>query len=145
MEEGKNFGFYLDRTLKAVRKDLFQRLKAVEADITPEQWIILSALEENDGQSQIELANASFKDAPTVSRILVLLENKKLLLRTRSDGDRRHFKVFLTEKGKETVKIARPAIYASRHRGWQGLSEEDYENFLKITDQIFKNYSEEEF
>lgn len=140
MEEGKKFGIFLDRTLKVIRKDLFQRLKALDADITPEQWTILSALEENDGQSQIELANGSFKDAPTVSRIMELLERKEMLQRKRSEGDRRHYRVFLTKKGRETVKKARPAILDSRQKGWEGLSEEDYEDFLRILDQIFHNY-----
>jgi len=143
MKEGKNFGFYLDRTLKAVRKDLFQRLKEAEAEITPEQWIILSALGEEDGQSQIDLANGSFKDAPTVSRIMELLEKKGLLTRKRAKGDRRHYRVFLTEKGREIVDKARPAIYTSRHVGWEGLSDQDYEDFRRIINRIFENYTQE--
>lgn len=143
MEEGKKFGIYLDRTLKVIRKDLFQRLKKADVDITPEQWTILSALEERDGQSQIELANGSFKDAPTVSRIMELLERKELLVRKRSEGDRRHYRVYLTRKGKDTVKKARPAIFQSRLKGWQDLSEEDYQSFLRIINQIFQNYTED--
>lgn len=143
-EASKNFGSYLDRTFKVVRQDLFRRFKAEALDITPEQWILLSSLGKDDGQSQADLASHSFKDAPTVSRIMDLLSQKGLITRKRSQGDRRHYRVYLTEAGRDTVSRAWPAVKASRQKGWQHLSEEDYGQFLRIINQIFSNYSEEE-
>ena len=64
MEETKNFGAFIDRTLRIIRLDLGKRLKQVDVDITPEQWMILSSLYKDNGQSQTELCNDSFKNAP---------------------------------------------------------------------------------
>ena len=50
----KNFGEYLDRTVRVVRLDLLRRFKEVGVDITPEQWIILSSLAKNDGHWENE-------------------------------------------------------------------------------------------
>lgn len=141
-DNGHNFGAYLDRTHKVVRQDLFRRFKAEGIDITPEQWMLLAALDTDDGQSQAELASQSFKDAPTVSRIMDLLAQKGLITRRRAEGDRRHYRIFLTEGGKATVERAWPAVKASRQKGWQTLSEADYEQFLRIINRVFLNYTE---
>lgn len=137
-----NFGAYLDRTLKVVRLDMHRRFKEVGIDITPEQWVLLSALYEKDGISQTELAGNSFKDAPTVSRIIDLLAKKDLVERVRLNEDRRSYQIKITPNGRKTVEKAMPAVVNSRQKGWEGLSEADYHNFLKIINQIFSNFSD---
>lgn len=143
-EEGtKNFGAYLERTLRQVRLDMGRRLKEKGVDITPEQWIILSDLYNNNGQSQSELGDSSFKNAPTVSRIIDLLCKKGLTERLPHEQDRRRHTIHLTAKGRETVEQALPAILATRKKGWEGLNDQDYKTFLKIIDRIFQNFSED--
>lgn len=137
-----NFGAYLDRTLKVVRLDMHRRFKEVGIDITPEQWVLLSALYEKDGISQTELAGNSFKDAPTVSRIIDLLAKKDLVERVRLNEDRRSYQIKITPNGRKTVEKAMPAVVNSRQKGWEGLSEGDYHSFLKIINQIFSNFSD---
>jgi len=138
----KNFGAYLDRTLRQVRLDMGRRLKDLKLDITPEQWMILSSLYDNNGQSQSELGDNSFKNAPTVSRIIDLLCKKGLTQRKPHAGDRRRHTIFLTPAGKKIVELAMPAIIATREKGWEGLSDEDYKTFLRIINHIFQNFSE---
>ena len=140
--ETKNFGAFLDRTLRKVRLDMGRRLKEVGVDITPEQWIILSSLYETNGQSQSELGEGSFKNPPTVSRIIDLLCKKGFTDRRTDDGDRRRHRIFLTVQGKEVVEKAYPAIIATRQKGWDGLTDEDYQTFLRIINQIFHNFDE---
>lgn len=141
-DETKNFGAYLDRTLRKVRLDMGRRLTAVGVDITPEQWIILSSLHETDGQSQTELGDGSFKNPPTVSRIIDLLCKKGFAERRPDAADRRRHRIYLTALGKETVKKALPAVMATREKGWQGLSDEDYVTFLRIINQVFRNFDD---
>lgn len=136
----KNFGAYIDRTLRQIRLDMGRRLKEQGADITPEQWIILSSLYDNNGQSQNELGDGSFKNAPTVSRIIDLLCKKGYTERLPHSADRRRHTIFLTGEGKAIVEQALPAVLATRQKGWQGLSDEDYQTFLRIINQIFRNF-----
>ena len=143
-KETKNFGAYLDRTLKKVRLDLGRRFKELNLDITPEQWIILSSLSNKNGQSQTQLGEGSFKNAPTVSRIIDLLCKKGLTERRRFENDRRRYKVFLTKRGKAIVEKAVLAVNASRKKGWNGLTDEDYTVFLRIINQIFDNFEDVE-
>ncbi len=146
MNEGntKNFGAYLDQTLRVVRLDMIKRFKAAEVDITPEQWIILHSLYKENGQSQTDLANGSFKNAPTVSRIIDLLCKKSFTERQRFDNDRRRYKIFLTDIGKAAVEKALPVVLNSRELGWNGLTDDDYETFLRIMNTIFDNFSKTE-
>ena len=88
-EPTKNFGAYLDRTLKLIRQSYLQTFKEMGGDLTTEQWVLLDELHQNDGISQNELATLSFKNAPTVSRIIDLMCQKGLSERQRIDHDRR--------------------------------------------------------
>lgn len=137
-----NFGVYLDRTLKAVRLDLHRRFREVGVDITPEQWVLISALYEQDGMSQAELAGNSYKDAPTVSRIIDLLARKQLVERIRLKDDRRSYQVIITEQGRAVVEKVLPAVLESRRKGWNGLSAADYAHFLHVINQVFQNFDE---
>ena len=140
--EDKIYGSFIDRTLRMIRLDIGKRFKAVGVDITPEQWTILSSLYEQNGQSQTQLCDDSFKNAPTVSRIIDLLVKKGLVERQRFENDRRSYKIFLTEKGSEVVETALPAMQAARSEGWAGLTDDDYDQFIRILNTIFDNLSE---
>lgn len=140
IQDTKDFGPLIDRTLRIIRLHMGRRFKEVGVDITPEQWVILSSLYEQNGQSQTNLSDGSFKNAPTVSRIIDLLCEKGLTERQRFESDRRRYKIFLTDSGKEVVEKARPAVIALRTQGWQNLTEEDYQHFSRIINQIFLNF-----
>jgi len=136
----KNFGAYMDKTLKIIKLNYLKAFKSLGLDFTAEQWVIIDMLYQKGGISQTELANGSSKDAPTVSRIIDLLEKKGLVQRERFENDRRRYKIFLTEKGNADYKTALPAVHQLRKQGWEGLSDEDYDTYLRIIDQIFKNF-----
>ena len=136
----KRIGYYLERTTRIVKLSYLKALKENGIDITPEQWVILDSLYNEDGQSQKDLANGSFKNAPTISRILDILEEKGFIQRKASSDDRRKFKIFLTVSGVEIVEKSQSIVKEMRERGWNALSEEDYDDFTRILNQIFKNY-----
>ena len=138
----KNFGAYIDRTIKIIRKNYLKAFKEINVDLTTEQWVLLDSLYETDGISQNELANGSFKNAPTVSRIVDLLCKKGLTERKRFANDKRRYKVFLTKKGKDTYIKTKPVVVKLRRKGWKNLSNEDYDFFLRIMNQIFENFEE---
>ena len=143
MSEYKDIGSYIDRTYKVVRHRLISRFKDAGVKITPEQWVILSKLEKQN-MYQTELANMSFRDKPTVSRIVDLLCKNELVERVRDRRDGRKFLVRITELGRDIVKQAEPIVEGTRKLGWRNLTEEEYENLIFLLDKIFQNYTEEE-
>lgn len=137
----RNFGAVMDRTLKVIKLNYLQTFRELGLDITTEQWVILDRLAEGDGISQTDLANDSFKNAPTVSRIIELLRKKGLIEKKRSKNDRRQFRIFLSGKGQEYHDRATPKVRELRRRGWGGLDDQDYSNFLRIMNQIGENFT----
>jgi len=138
-DSAKKIGYYLERTTRIVKLSYLQAFAQLGVDITPEQWVMLDSLYQRNGQSQTELAGDSYKNAPTVSRILDLLEKKGLVERQRFANDRRRYKIFLTKEGQVTVEKVKPAVATLREQGWQQLTDADYSTFLRIMNQIFEN------
>lgn len=141
--ERPEIGIYIDRTYKVVRQDLINRFKQEGVDLTPEQWIILSKLQEKGQLSQTELAAMSFKDKPTVSRIIDLLVQKGFVNRNADGQDRRKFIIQTTAAGDGIIEKAAPIVAASREVGWRDLSQEAYDELLRTLDKIFANYTAE--
>lgn len=135
----KKIGYYLERTTRIVKLSYLQAFAQLGIDITPEQWVMLDSLYQRNGQSQTELAGDSYKNAPTVSRIIDLLEKKGLVERQRFANDRRRYKIFLTPEGQATVESVQPAVARLRAKGWEQLTDEDYAHFLRIINQVFDN------
>lgn len=137
----KRFGVHLDVTLKLIKQDLLKRFRENGIDLTPEQWTVISELAERDTVYQRELAANTFKDAPTVSRIIELLVNRGYLSRVADKEDRRRFLVSLTEEGRNIYKQSAPLLYDARTLGWAGLDDKDYENLTRILGKISDNIS----
>jgi DNA-binding MarR family transcriptional regulator len=139
----KHVGALLDRTLRLIKQRYIQTFRDAQVDITPEQWVIIDRLAQQDGLSQTELANDSFKNAPTVSRIIDLLVKKGLLQRQQDDNDRRQRNIYLTPAGRKLHEELHPKVLELRELGWQQLSEDDFATLQRILNQVFVNFSED--
>ncbi len=138
----KPFGTYIDRNYRLIRLTFLQAFKKAGVDLTTEQWVLMDLLNEENGLPQNELATRSFKDAPTVSRIIDLLCKKEFTERRKAEDDKRRHDIFLTEKGQAVYDEILPTVMALRQKGWEGLSDEDYDTFLRIMNQVFGNFEE---
>lgn len=138
----KHFGTYIDRNYRIIRLTFLKAFKEAGVDLTTEQWVLIDSLYKENGLSQNDLAKGSFKDAPTVSRIIDLLCKKGFTDRSRFENDRRRYRIFLTEKGRAVYEKVLPHVESVREKGWNDLSEEDYTHFLRIMNQVFKNLEE---
>lgn len=138
----QQYGFQIERTAKKIRQYLQKKFNEANTGITVDQWVILDVLHENDGVSQFEIAEKTYKDAPTVTRIIDLLCQKKLTQRMVDGEDRRRFNIFLTESGKDKVNEVLPIVLEMREQGWKGLSYDDYITLMRILSGINGNFDE---
>jgi len=136
----KKIGFLLERTTRIAKLSFTKVFKKLGVDITPEQWIVLDKLDANKEMSQKEIGNESFKNAPTISRIIDNLVRKGFVSRISEENDRRKTAISLTPKGKEMVDQCRKEIDSLRDHSWSNLSDQDYKEFNRIIDQIFENF-----
>ncbi|CAG5009600.1 Multidrug resistance operon repressor [Dyadobacter sp. CECT 9275] len=133
--------FKIDTTIKKIRNALQKQLNEAGFDLTVDQWVLIDHIFRQQGISQNELAELTFKDPPTVTRIIDLLEKKGLVERGLAAGDRRKFNLFLTKTGEEIYQKAYPIVVEIRRKGWGDLSEADYQHFVRIMDSIYQNFT----
>lgn len=135
----KKYGVLLDASLKVIKQDITQRFRSENIDLTPEQWTLLAELAEHGELSQKELASGTFKDAPTISRIIDLLYKRGYIDRKSDYGDRRKFLISLTQKGQAIYTKSAPMIRAARVAGWEGLNDKDYNQLTEILTKVTNN------
>ena len=85
--KGEVWGFIIERTAKRMKQAFKRELNAASVGVTVDQWIILQFLNDRDGSSQFEIAKETYKDAPTVTRIIDLLCKKGLICRKADPTD----------------------------------------------------------
>ena len=94
----------------AVARRLQKNFRLAGLEITIEQWSVLYHLWKQDGLSQQELCNRTFRDKPSITRLIDNLEKQKLVKRMPSKDDRRINLVCLTESAKliqdKTIELA---------------------------------------
>ena len=73
----------------AVARRLQKHFRQAGLDITIEQWSILYHLWLEDCLSQQELCNRTYRDKPSITRLIDNLEKQKLVKRIASKEDRR--------------------------------------------------------
>ena len=138
-----NVGTVLDRTTRLLKQHYLRAFRQEGIDISTEQWVLLDRLYTSGDASQTELANGTYKDAPTVSRIVDKLAKKKLVERRRFPNDRRRYLVCITRNGKEIHDRITPYVQRLRQQTWDGLTEDDYNRLQGILQHIRGNFEEE--
>src|SRR5687767_7637081 len=62
--------FWVHRAYQAARNVTYDAFREHGVELTPEQWAVLVRLWECDGRTQNELCESTFRDKPTMSRMV---------------------------------------------------------------------------
>lgn len=114
-----------------------------EIDITVDQWIVIQLLFKHKNLSQQQIAELSFKDAPTVTRIIDILVNKDIVRRDADHLDRRKFSILLTDNGIDTYKMVIPILEEFRREAYADIAHEDLIALEETMNKIFQNLSKQ--
>ncbi|MCH9823590.1 MAG: MarR family transcriptional regulator [Bacteroidetes bacterium] len=126
--------FLMDKTMRISKKYSLKRLQEEGFNITIDQWVILLRIHEKKQQTQVELASAVNKDTASVTRILDLLHDKKLVRRVPNESDKRKSALVLTNRGTSNVKEGKKVVTQIREEGLKGITRADVE----ITNRVLK-------
>lgn len=122
-------------------KDYSKRvIKEAGIDLTVDQWVLLKQLGEKPGLSQVELANATFKDPAAILRIIQILLRKNLVKRSARPEDKRTYEVYLTQEGEELVAKLIPLIQGVRAVGVEGFTDQEVEKAKSLMKRIYQNF-----
>jgi DNA-binding MarR family transcriptional regulator len=109
-KKGELYSFITGKASTAIARRLQKKFNSAGLNITIEQWSVLYHLWKEDGQSQQQLCNATYRDKPSITRLVDNLEKLNLVRRVPSDNDRRINLIFLSKQAQklqeETMEIA---------------------------------------
>ena len=119
--------------------------------LTPGQPKVLDYLMEHDGANQKEIANAchTFPDkrkkeipchieAATLTSVLNGMEAKSLIERRRTDGNRRSFYIFLTDRGREMGREVTEAFARLEEYTFQDIPTEKVGKFMEMFQELYQ-------
>ncbi len=123
----------------AINRKLSRNFRQGGMEITPEQWTVLIFLWEKDGVTQQELCNATFKDKPSMTRLIDNMEKQHLVVRISDKNDRRTNKIHLTRTGKSLENKAKVIASNTLKEALEGITLSDLEISQEVLRAIFHN------
>jgi DNA-binding MarR family transcriptional regulator len=133
-------GFAMEKTVKMMKQSFNRLLLAhPEIDITVDQWVLINIIKKHGLLSQQELGVLTFKDAPTITRMIDLLVLKGIMWRQADLSDRRKFNITLTEQGEMVFHRIEPIVKEFRAAAYAHISDDDLNLLDEVMKKIFDN------
>jgi DNA-binding MarR family transcriptional regulator len=133
------YSFITGKASTAIARRLQKNFKLANIDITIEQWSVLYHLWKEDGQSQQQLCDATFRDKPSITRLVDNLEKLKLVKRIADKDDRRKNLIYLTKEAQvleeKTVEVANKTLNESL----EGVSNGNIEIAKMVLQKVYDN------
>jgi DNA-binding MarR family transcriptional regulator len=126
---------YLIRRCQQFYGDLYAR-EAGARELTKQQFMVLAALEHNDGVSQTALVEITGIDRSTLAEMVRRMLEKDLLSRERTEEDARANAVAITASGRKALRSARNAADRAEKALLDALPPAERSRFLKSLVQI---------
>lgn len=123
----------------AINRKLSRKFRTNGLDITPEQWTVLIFLWEKDGVTQQELCNATFKDKPSMTRLIDNMERQHLVVRISDKKDRRTNLIHLTKDGKALEEQVRALANEALQEALTGVTNSELQVGQDLLRKIFAN------
>ena len=138
-KRGELYSFITGVASTAIARRLQKNFKQHGIDITIEQWSVLYHLWKRNGLSQQELCNATFRDKPSITRLVDNLEKQKLVKRVASVEDRRINMICLSEAAAalrdQTMEMANQTL----NEALGGVSAEEIEVCKSVLQRVYDN------
>ncbi|MEO0066672.1 MAG: hypothetical protein RI983_1998, partial [Bacteroidota bacterium] len=123
----------------AVARRLQKNFRNAGLEITIEQWSVLYHLWKEDGLSQQELCNRTFRDKPSITRLIDNLEKQQLVKRVASPTDRRINLVQLTEAAKDLQQITIDLANQTMAEALVGVDKKEIEIVKSVFQRVYDN------
>lgn len=123
----------------AINRKLYRNFRQNNLEISPEQWTVLIFLWEKDGVTQQELCNATFKDKPSMTRLIDNMEKLHLVVRISDKKDRRTNLIHLTKTGREIEEKTRSVAEMTLREALHGITLDNLKVSQEVLRIIFRN------
>jgi DNA-binding MarR family transcriptional regulator len=123
----------------AVARRLQKNFRNGGLDITIEQWTVLYHLWKEDCLSQQELCNRTYRDKPSITRLIDNLEKQKLLKRSSHKNDKRINLVCLTDAGRALQDTTLAIANQTMEEALTGVRKEEIETVKSVLQKVYDN------
>ncbi|HEX3429960.1 MAG TPA: MarR family transcriptional regulator [Rhizomicrobium sp.] len=110
--------------------DLFVQ-QSGDKDLTRQQYLVLTALDQHDGASQTTLVEATGIDRSTLAEMVRRMLARELVSRSRTETDARANAIFITPLGRRTLRSARLAAERAERSFLEPLPPSERIRFVK--------------
>ena len=141
--KGELYSFITGKASIAVARRLQRKFNQAGLNITIEQWSVLCQLWKQDGSNQQELCNRTFRDKPSITRLVDNLERLQLVRRVSSESDRRINMVYLTREGQKLEEQTMQLAEETLNEALNGISAENINLCKEILQRVYENVKSE--
>ena len=138
-KRGELYSFITGKASTAIARRLQKNFKLANADITIEQWSVLYHLWKEDGLSQQQLCDATFRDKPSITRLVDNLEKLQLVKRVASKNDRRMNMIYLTKEAKELQILTMELANKTLNESLEGVTNEQIDIAKMVLQKVYDN------
>ncbi len=133
-----NLGYKFKLVSQLMYRDFLERLEPY--GLTPFHYLVLCCLWEEDGLSTTGIADKLKQLGATLTGVVDRMEDRKLVYRERNQCDRRVVRVWLTDEGKQLMKVL-PLLGAETiEKATRNMSEADQDKVIELLDRIVDNF-----
>jgi DNA-binding MarR family transcriptional regulator len=137
--KGELYSFITGKASIAIARRLQKKFNTAGLNLTIEQWSVLYHLWKQDGISQQELCNATFRDKPSITRLVDNLEKLQLVKRVSSDSDRRMNLIFLTKQAQKLQEESMGLAEETLNEALLGVPPERIEVCKEVLQIVYDN------
>ncbi|HEU4902842.1 MAG TPA: MarR family transcriptional regulator [Flavisolibacter sp.] len=141
-KKGELYSFITGKASTAIARRLQKKFNMAGVSLTIEQWSVLYHLWKQDGMSQQELCSATFRDKPSITRLVDNLEKLVLVKRVPDGRDRRINKVFLTKNAEALEEKTMQLAEETLNDALAGVSQDQIEVCKEVLQRVYDNLSQ---
>ncbi len=134
-----SIGYRIKLLSQLLSRKLQERLEPF--GLTPFHWVVLCCLWEEDGLATCSIGEKLQQVGGTITGVLDRMEERGLIRRERDARDRRIWRIWLTEAGKQLETVLPPIALEIREQAMTGIPHDERERFSQLVDRAIANLS----
>ena len=139
--KGELYSFITGKASTAIARRLQKKFNAHNINLTIEQWSVLYQLWKEDGMSQQQLCSATFRDKPSITRLVDNLEKVGLVNRVSDEKDKRINKIFITKGAQKLQEQTMQLAEETLNEALEGVPAEHIEISKEVLHKVYENLS----
>ena len=137
--KGELYSFITGKASTAIARRLQKKFNQSGLNLTIEQWSVLYQLWKKEGISQQDLCKATFRDKPSITRLVDNLEKLGLVKRVSSEEDRRKNLIYPTKLSITMQETATQLAEETLNEALEGVPADQIEVCKSVLTIVYNN------